>query len=432
MEMKNTAFYFACLLMMTGCGRDEYNGEVIEDDLQEYVPEPMPVKMNIGAGNFLTQTKGSGPLENLGDGSPVDTAVWNKARFYVYAFAEGEETDMRITWDSPENEGESHCLIDATRKDDDSFVLTANTFGGKETCISDLDYRSLLWSDDQLVYYNLDDYSKAYEFFAYYVDDYSLTDDKIHRESDHIDIDVEIDGKRDLMGARAELTEEQEQYINSKQGDLATRLMESRYSTFAANYEIDPCFVFSHYLCKVRVELYPGGNLSEKGPESPCYQQAIRVRALSRNKAVMTVATRDEEMWPLGARFDENQSLRSFDLTYKILNSEGELRDVISEGQLEYLESDVQIDDVYQRTPYRMPGYLLVAPDELLQLVVKASNEDEEIPVELKAPGGAAQFEPGKAYVVRLAVYGRQQIAATVDVEPWVPGGEIIITPDLQ
>lgn len=427
--MKKTIVYMIFLSLLFGCGKT-YDGEVIKDKEQEIIVEPMPVLMSIGeVGNFA-QFKGSGLVTGICE-NKLDSILWLNSKFYIYAFSqktEGSEVDYRYNWNSGDNIGERYCLIDATRVAENSYSKGP---GGKEAVLSEVDMRTLTWADNLNVLYNTVDFGKAYDFFVYYVDDYEVQDRDVHREREYVYIDVEIDGQRDLLGAKAIPTKRQLDIIDKKNGSLSYDLNNMLYSTNTAIFNINPSFQLKHYLSKVSVVLYPGGVLSEKGPDSPCYEPVVTVRGESKSLAKMVVATSDEEKYPLGATFYDGQSYASFDLMYKELKGDGKIENIKSSSQLEYNEADVDISDVYKRSSLKMPGELLMAPDRDLRLFVNMDNETEEIPLVLDPPEGYDSFLPGMSYVVRVAVYGRQNISATVDVNPWNEGEDIEITPDL-
>ena len=118
-------------------------------------------------------------------------------------------------------------------------------------------------------------------------------------------------------------------------------------------------------------------------------------------------------------------------------NFNGNIADSIQFKRLDYNESDVAITDPYMRQPQAIGDYLLVAPAGQMTVNIIMFNDrndvhygEEPLHITLTPPDGTESFEAGKGYVVKLAIYGNQQIEAQIDIEPWVDGGSINIDPD--
>lgn len=432
--MTRTHAYIAIIAAaaaLTACNHDEYTGEVIEDDPNIYQTEPMPVMINLGDSPYETATKGNGAFGDLAELDPLDSAVWREAVFYVYSFSKEPGSDLRTRWSDAGNDGDI-CLIDATRHDLDSARLDM----GKAAKLNTSDYKLLEWRDnpDSTVYYNTRDYYRSYDFFVYHIGDAEVS--SVDRQSDHIDIRLQIDGSQDLLGGKAALTDGQKAMIASKeQGD---EIMANHYSTFSANHEVNPYVQLDHYLTKVRFELYPGGDLKDERDSSACFESYIRrVEIDSQTAATMTVATNDEAAWPLQLTFDEGTS--RLVLKERYLTDDGKISDKDSHGndsipvkRLDFHEEDMDKDDPYERIPQPLGGHLLIAPTNVMTVRISMYNDrsdnddlqgDENMPpLHLYPPEGAAMFEAGKSYVVKLAIYGYQQIEAQIGIEPWITG----------
>lgn len=424
--MREYLLYFCLFVVLVSCDKQTYTGEIIEDDPELYQTEAMPVLLSIGEMALGEVSKGSGGFEPLNGKNGIDSAIWKNSLFYIYAFDKNCK-DMRAEWKDAQNDNEMQCLIDATRPNKGSVKM------GKAACLNESDFRTLEWVEDStVVYYNTLDYFRSYDFFAYYVDD--LSQDNIQREKERIHLEVIIDGQNDLMGAKAELTESQLAFIAGKSN--ATELLEHCYSTYAANNDINPNFSFEHYLCKIRVELYPGGDLKDRVEHSACYQTRIlEVGVDSKYKGDMTVATLDEDNYPLGIVFGAETN-RLY-LVHKIFDEFNNIVSVKSEGQLQYMAGDENIEEPLQRSPYAMDGVLFLAPTTFLDVNLQLRNVndsrlDETVSLRLASPDGEDAFYGGKAYVVKIIVYGNQSVEAIVESEEWKDGGEIFVDPDLD
>ena len=150
----------------------------------------------------------------------------------------------------------------------------------------------------------------------------------------------------------------------------------------------------------------------------------------------MTVASHDEAQYPLQLQFMED-SQRNMHLKDLYIDDNGNIADSIQFKRLDYNESDVAITDPYMRQPQAIGDYLLVAPAEQMTVNIIMFNDrndvhygEEPFHITLTPPDGTESFEAGKGYVVKLAIYGYQQIEAQIDIEPWVDGGSINIDPD--
>lgn len=424
------------LVLLVGCKKDNiYTGDIPEEEPFDPIEIlPLPVTLNLGdnAEGVGYVTKGYGGFNQFTSDARIDTVVWRNSVFYVYSFLRSENADYTEKWSDNQNDSMGACLIDGTRD------VNSQSLGGKPVKLNNSDWSTLNWVDSTSIYYNLSDYKISYDFFLYYLDDFEVDESNIHRNSDYISIDVSLDGMRDFMGAKAGLTERQLALI--EKSAYKESLRESCFSTFSANYMINPTFVLSHYLTRIRFEIYPGGNLNE-GKDSECFDVTINsISVSSKADGKMTVASKNSETHPLGIDFS-NSSYSDFKLRNKYLDGENNIVDSVSHARPVYVEGDELIANSYDRHGIKVDGCFLLAPQESYDMSVNLSGfEDKtgEVPVgntdivviNIKPQDGSLMFEPGKAYVVRLAVFGGVRIEADIDVEPWGDGGEIIIDPD--
>lgn len=436
------------LLLLVGCKKDTtYTGEVVEEEpFDPVIIKPMPILLNMGdnaGGVEYNNTKGFGGFNQFTSDTPLDTVVWQNSIFHVYSFSKNENADYSVKWSDEQDSANRMCLVDGTINAENPSI------GGKPVRLNMSDWSTLDWLDNSFVYYNLHDYKAAYDFFLYYLDDIKSTDNIIHREKDRVYVDVDVDGTRDFMGAKAEVTERQMAIVEKSK--YSEELLESCFSTFSANYMINPNFVLKHYLTKIRFEIYPGGNLENKD-KSECYGIILdSIYATTKINGKMIVATKDTEACPLGIDFSESRSSRVL-LKNKYLDAERNIVDSLSYGKPVYREGDEMFSSPYDRLGVKLDGCFFLAPQESYRFDMRISGltdretesgtaggytpsgtetMTEKVNLTITPEDGSAMFEAGKAYVVRLAVFGGVEIDVDVDVEPWGKGGEIVIDPDI-
>ena len=74
-----------CMLLLCGCSRGTYVGELPEDD-DAPLTENIPIVLGFGVSSFDILTRGSGAVE-----SGTNLEFWKNAKFYVYAFNKNVE-----------------------------------------------------------------------------------------------------------------------------------------------------------------------------------------------------------------------------------------------------------------------------------------------------------------------------------------------------
>lgn len=102
-----------------------------------------------------------------------------------------------------------------------------------------------------------------------------------------MEIDVKIDGARDLMTAKAELTEKQLNRDGFTDEDRKA-LKDFAFSSYTANRNIHPVMQFHHHLVRLCFFIYAGQEASEK----VCVK---KITVKSKDDAVFVVAHRDAE-----------------------------------------------------------------------------------------------------------------------------------------
>lgn len=452
MKRRHILLFLVCGAMLASCSSTTYTGE---EDIQKpdvgYEQEPVPVTLRIGNASYVTETRSTGAFGSLSgeNSSEADFIQWNNARFYVYAFAKGTDTDLSICWDDPENTDENSCLIDATRpgkKDGTEQGGEMSVLRGKETYIEQESYSYLYWTKeegdtDAPVYYNVVDRERPYNFFAYYVDDAEVSN--FRRTHDRIYFDVAINGQQDLMTSMATPTSVQIDRL--KDNPNKDKILDCAFSAYSGNYDLSPVFEFEHHLTCLRFAIYPAGEL-EDGENSDCYRLEIAsIKVVNpQTKGVFTVATNNPEEYPLGVRFtDSPEEGTAPILVQKKAVEEGNIVFRTTTGNLSesapYWEEDKKIPSefYYNRHGQDLEGSVLLAPQPFYTLEIRlegelegAGYEGETFKVDVYPPGEGETFESGKGYVVRLGVYGRQRIESDVAIGEWKPGGDIDLKPE--
>lgn len=446
MKRKYILFYLICGVVAASCSSTTYTGE---DDIQKpdvgYEQEPVPVTLRIGNASYVTETRSTGIFGSLSDkgSSEADLIQWNSARFYVYAFAKGKDIDLSTRWDDPKNVNESICLIDATRPGKKEDVRIEDLKEGKETYIEQEGYSYLYWKKtadekDDPIYYNVVDREKPYNFFAYYVDDATVSN--FQREHNRIYFDVTINGQQDLMAAMAVPTKAQiEKLKNNPNKD---KILNYAFSAYSGNYDLSPVFEFKHQLSCLKFEIYPAGEL-EDGAQSDCYHlEVASIKVINpQTKGVFTVATNDADTYPLGVTFVHSPLQGTSFVVQKKVVKDGTITFQTTTGDLSasapFWEEDKKLSHYYDRHGQVLEGSVLLAPQSSFYTLEVRLNGDlegadypgETFKIDVYPPAGREAFESGKCYVVRLGIFGRQRIESDVTLGNWQQGGNIEIKP---
>lgn len=441
--------FLVCGVVVASCSSTTYTGE---EDIQKldvgYEQEPVPVTLRIGNASYVAESRSTSAFGSLSDNSSeADVIQWNSARFYVYAFAKGVDTDLSICWDDPKNEDENSCLIDATRPGKKSLTENnreAPDLKGKETYIEQEGYAYLYWKkgineNDSPIYYNVVNRERPYNFFAYYVDDAKVSN--FQRTRDRIYFDVTINGQQDLMASMATPTKTQ---IDKLKGNPnKDKILNNAFSAYSGNYDLSPVFEFKHHLVCLKFEIYPAGEL-EDGEKSDCYRLEIASIKVTnpKTKGVFTVATNDPETYPLGVEFAGPVEVGVAPITVrkKVVKNES-IEFETTKGDLSnsapFWEEDKKKPNYYDRHGQALDGLVLLASQSsyTLEMSLEGNLEGadyggETFRIDVLPPVGSEVFESGKCYVVRLGVYGRQRIESDVTIGQWKPGGDIEFKPE--
>ena len=407
-----------CMLLLCGCSRGTYVGELPEDD-DAPLTENIPIVLGFGVSSFDILTRGSGAVE-----SGTNLEFWKNAKFYVYAFNKNVETDLSVRWSEA---NEDICLLDANRLSEDGGQSSSH---GKEVRVK-VDNSNLMpfFPDDktgsQDIYYNMKHTDWPYNFFAYYLDDLDLTQLQCVREKNRIYYDVELDGRRDFMSSVANPKLQEDKYANNP---YKQKIMDRAYSAYSASHGLNPVFSFQHHLVRLRFVICR----PEEGGSVPSINESLVVKKVSVKSKVrgrFTVAVNDIDAddagkTHVGLSFNredyasEEAYANSEDYLY-LLKKNGE--EIGSDGWCRVIDckkySELSAED--KKKPSFLGkedendnsgASLLLAPATTYSARIFLDEDKSSDPghgfvdVDLE-PGGGAGFVAGGAYVIYLTVY---------------------------
>ncbi len=432
-----------CMLLLCGCSRGTYVGELPEDD-DAPLTENIPIVLGFGVSSFDILTRGSGAVE-----SGTNLEFWKNAKFYVYAFNKNVETDLSVRWSEA---NEDICLLDANRLSEDGGQSSSH---GKEVRVK-VDNSNLMpfFPDDktgsQDIYYNMKHTDWPYNFFAYYLDDLDLTQLQCVREKNRIYYDVELDGRRDFMSSVANPKLQEDKYANNP---YKQKIMDRAYSAYSASHGLNPVFSFQHHLVRLRFVICR----PEEGGSVPSINESLVVKKVSVKSKVrgrFTVAVNDIDADDAGKphvglsfnREDyasEEAYANSEDYLY-LLKKNGE--EIGSDGWCRVIDckkySELSAED--KKKPSFLGkedendnsgASLLLAPAITYSARIFLDEDKSSDPghgfvdVDLE-PGGGVGFVAGGAYVIYLTINSLSDIKPNVEIGEWTPGGETILDPD--
>ena len=432
-----------CMLLLCGCSRGTYVGELPEDD-DAPLTENIPIVLGFGVSSFDILTRGSGAVE-----SGTNLEFWKNAKFYVYAFNKNVETDLSVRWSEA---NEDICLLDANRLSEDGGQSSSH---GKEVRVK-VDNSNLMpfFPDDktgsQDIYYNMKHTDWPYNFFAYYLDDLDLTQLQCVREKNRIYYDVELDGRRDFMSSVANPKLQEDKYANNP---YKQKIMDRAYSAYSASHGLNPVFSFQHHLVRLRFVICR----PEEGGSVPSINESLVVKKVSVKSKVrgrFTVAVNDIDADDAGKphvglsfnREDyasEEAYANSEDYLY-LLKRNGE--EIGSDGWCRVIDckkySELSAED--KKKPSFLGkedendnsgASLLLAPATTYSARIFLDEDKSSDPghgfvdVDLE-PGGGVGFVAGGAYVIYLTINSLSDIKPNVEIGEWTPGGETILDPD--
>lgn len=383
--------------VLAACADNSYKG--IVEQTKPQPEETLPVMISVGNPAFTPSSRGSGAIDPTSD-------FWYGANIYVYSFKRDMTTDFR-TLSINDN---ATCLLDASPNN-------GSVLGRKAIMNRDETYIS--WVDNQeTVLYHAN--NLPYDFFGYFIDDLVVGEQDVVRTKDGIHLKVKIDGTQDLMSARAALTEEQ---MNRKEFDKEEKenIKEWYYSLYTALRNVHPVMTFKHHLSRFIFRIYPA---TAKANDVVVDE----VKVVSKREGWFTVA--HAATGNMGVDF-------SADVPYEEL--------LLRDEKGEPLKSDTYRTDyqgdfsepLYDRPFVRVGESLMLPPGEVkyscfvrLKQTIDGVVHTFDSSVPLANSGDT--FKAGTQYIVKLAIYGLQEIGVSVSPTPWIDGGDITIDPDKE
>lgn len=398
MRMLRWTYAVVAMIMLQSCLDDSYKGSSTDPFGQNAL---VPVRVAIGepSGNIVniqgSSLKGSGPIDNMSQVNGRD--------IYVYAF----NRDLFTSYAKKSADDMLNTLVDAS-------IDTPGSRAGKKAKTRS----GSVWLDwvdaKKELYYHSGDMSKiSYDFFAYYLDDMQVTEADYKREEHAVRINVQIDGRQDLMSAKAEIDSQQLEQCTDEEREY---IKDYCYSYFTGIRDILPKFVFLHHLTRLEFELIPGETTLKK----VISVQSVKIK--SRYKGEFTVADKGQPS-QLGITFKEERA----DLALREKNGDEikpgtyNLYTIYSPGQ--------------SATAVPMGGGLLVAPQDMpFEAVVTLEETQADgtiksatntVLVKYIPEPGTMMFAAGNQYKVKFMIYGVNDIAANVTLEEWADGGKL-------
>ena len=432
-----------CMLLLCGCSRGTYVGELPEDD-DAPLTENIPIVLGFGVSSFDILTRGSGAVE-----SGTNLEFWKNAKFYVFSFNKNVETDLSVRWSEA---NEDICLLDANRLSEDGGQSSSH---GKEVRVK-VDNSNLMpfFPDDktgsQDIYYNMKHTDWPYNFFAYYLDDLDLTQLQCVREKNRIYYDVELDGRRDFMSSVANPKLQEDKYANNP---YKQKIMDRAYSAYSASHGLNPVFSFQHHLVRLRFVICR----PEEGGSVPSINESLVVKKVSVKSKVrgrFTVAVNDIDADDAGKThvglsfnredYASEEAYANSEDYLCLLKKNGE--EIGSDGWCRVIDckkySELSAED--KKKPSFLGkedendnsgASLLLAPATTYSARIFLDEDKSSDPghgfvdVDLE-PGGGVGFVAGGAYVIYLTINSLSDIKPNVEIGEWTPGGETILDPD--
>ena len=268
------------------------------------------------------------------------------------------------------------------------------------------------WEDNQnyktqTYYWNKKKYEKVgYNFFAYYVNKANVYG--FEKLNDCVKIDLELNGKNDIMVGNAPVLTEQmlkDEYSTSVTEDEVRKNIlsygDGAYSTYGAVHSVEPKIDLKHALAYLKFR----AKLMDDAVKISI--QDIQVNACTRGKLV--VASRDLENTKLGLMElsePKDLSVNAY-LSEKAISTE-EFKEV-GEGILVPPADSYKVKILIQQTNVKTTE-TETNPRGVMQTWLEVDCTPEK------------GFEAGKIYVLDLSVYGTTRIEITSDLESWKSG----------
>lgn len=361
---RKLSYILSVLALCAGCTDNSFTGPLPQDF---YTTSPIAVEASVGSvDGGLTKTGAITSLEMM-SGRTVTVFAPRVEKEYPYQIPGNSVVNFQ------------------------SAMITSDDF-------------FLRWVGEQPYYPNRDRYMERFDFFAWYLD--GVESGGRLMGTDHVDIPVTIDGTRDLMYSKAEVT-----------SDLSI-MKDNAFSYYTAQRNLIPLFRFSHALTCLDFELRPGVN------ENRVHKLTIRsIRMRVPVDVRLRVAARDASSLGIhdpGVKPKQMLALREAD-------------------------GSVLADDKYiittrlreSQKAENLPvggDFLIPAVDGSSSAVLVDISDDRytdpyTATVNISHPDG---LKAGHRYKVVLTVYGDMEISSSVDLVGWNDAGNIEINPEIR
>lgn len=380
---------------LAACADNSYKG--VDGQVISYPEETLPVLISVGDPAYTPTTKGSGATDQ-------SSSSWYDANVYVYAF----KRDMTTDFGTLSIDDNATCLLDGSSNNGSKLGRKA-VINRNETYIS--------WVDNQEnVLYHAN--NLPYDFFGYFIDDLAIGEEDVARTAEGIKLKVKIDGTQDLMSARAALTEEQ---LNRKAFDEEERanIKEWSYSLYTALRNVHPVMIFKHHLSRFIFRIYPA---TQKANDVVLEE----IKVASKREGWFTVAHSVTNN--MGVDF-------SADTPYEdVLLTEEKGQPLLNDTYRTNYQGDFS-ESLYDRPFVRIGESLMLPPGEVSYSCIvrlKQTIDGQEHIFDSRVPltNNGDSFKAGTQYIVKLAIYGLQEVGVSVSPVPWNDGGDITIDPD--
>ena len=426
---KYALFAAAALVALAACSKTEVKPQTPEPPVDEN--SPVAVQFGVSSADATISTKAVGPVDDS----------WNgKQTLYVYSFAKAAEAlDYTTAVPFIDNISASSPASGASGKID---VLNPNPDG-----------KGTPGQTPEPFYYNND---LIYDFYGYHmddawadgtaVDDYmSFTVDAdnpvpVKKEAGRIYIPFLINGSQDLMVAKADAQTDFAKATDDTFKGEATNV-QYVYSAYAARRGVQPTLTFQHVLARFNFRVLTGGSDADE-----LMVESVAIESRYKGNLVVVANMTGTEPDLTDSRGLGELSEDVTDLFLQEYSASGDLQ-AFTPYQIPEYDAETTTNNVAQ--PIGNGSSILAVPDvESYTLTVNLKYNDtasethttpvEPIVMSLNAkalmngsdPANATEFEAGKEYNVTIKVIGPKEVQITADLNPWTPGGEVVIDPD--
>lgn len=244
----------AAVTLLMGCGSSDPEVSYQKGGGETAYTAPIMVSLRPQA--FFTL------IASRGTGSFTKTSIGLKAPqsdFYVLAYRNGADAEDGLNdggdyskTTSSDADG-AYCLMDGGHQAIGQLARLVNDSTGAMDLI-----------DPETGNTTRRYYSKKYpmapnDFYAYYTDDHKVSSSEVHRDKDQVYVDLTVDGAQDVMvGCAAPVTDSLMQQRYGKltiAPDVRRQIVGiGKYSTLAAQHDVQPVIDLKHVLTKIRFE----------------------------------------------------------------------------------------------------------------------------------------------------------------------------------